>query len=159
MKWSICYIIHNLNHYIKIKPSQQRFFAQKDIKHKLMICLSDRDSCSSYLICFYLFQLGGVKYINILGFLKDEKDRKVTEVCKTGKLVEVTDPQPETRNNAETGSDCEYGEKTVYLYEKAGLLRDRNSIHYIIWTRRLPSPLLHLRICAIKVCATFYKFE
>lgn len=41
------------------------------------------------------------------------------------KLIEIINPQPEVRRNAEKASDWEFKEEAAYLYEKAVALRER----------------------------------
>src|SRR3989338_55699 len=44
---------------------------------------------------------------------------------KEATLIQVVDPKPEVRRNAETVTDWEYSEEATYLYEKAIVLRER----------------------------------
>lgn len=69
--------------------------------------------------------------------------KQASEIVRRGKLIEVANPQPEVRKNAETASDWEYQEEATYLYNKAVLLRDRllDPLHHLD-RERLPEPVI-----------------
>jgi hypothetical protein len=58
-------------------------------------------------------------------------------------LIEISNPQPEIRRNAETARDWEYAEEAKYLYRMAALFKDR-LLDPIFLTdrRRLPNPVI-----------------
>lgn len=62
------------------------------------------------------------------------------------KLVEVPNPQPEIRKNAEKARDWEYAEEAAYLYHMANLFKDR-LLDPILLTdrRRLPDPIISFK--------------
>ena len=62
---------------------------------------------------------------------------------KEGRLIEVTNPQPEIRKNAELARDWEYAEEAAYLYRMAVLFKDR-FLDPVLLTdrRRLPDPVI-----------------
>lgn len=47
------------------------------------------------------------------------------EITRRGKLVDVANPKPEVRKNAENASDWPYHEEAAYLYRMAVLFKDR----------------------------------
>lgn len=61
-------------------------------------------------------------------------------------LIEITDPQPEVRKNAETAKDWEYVDEAAYLYRMATLFKDR-FLDPILLTdrRRLPDPVISFK--------------
>lgn len=65
------------------------------------------------------------------------------EFTKRGKLIEITDPQPEIRKTAETAGDWEYKGEAAYLYGKAVLFKDRllDPLHHLD-RDRLPEPII-----------------
>jgi hypothetical protein len=62
---------------------------------------------------------------------------------KEGRLIEITNPQPEVRKNAELAKDWEYSQEAVYLYRMAVLFKDR-FLDPVLLTdrRRLPDPVI-----------------
>jgi len=60
-----------------------------------------------------------------------------------GTIIELNDPQPEVRKNAETAKDWVYAEEAIYLYRKAVLFKDR-FLDPVLLTdrRRLPDPII-----------------
>jgi hypothetical protein len=68
---------------------------------------------------------------------------KDPEITRRGRLVDVSNPQPEVRKNAETANDWEYKEEAAYLYGKAGLFKDRllDPLHHLDRVR-LPEPVI-----------------
>jgi hypothetical protein len=71
------------------------------------------------------------------------KAEREPEIAKRGKLIEITNPQPEIRKNAERASDWEFKEEAAYLYEKAVLLKDRLLDPVLLTNRgRLPDPVI-----------------
>ncbi len=63
------------------------------------------------------------------------KDRELPSVARGGKIIEVHNPQPEVRKNAEAATDWEYKEEAAYLYQKAVLFRDRLIDPVLLTTR------------------------
>lgn len=65
------------------------------------------------------------------------------EFTRHGKPIEITNPQPGVRKNAETASDWEYKDEAAYLYGKAVLLKDRllDPLHHLD-RDRLPEPII-----------------
>ena len=59
---------------------------------------------------------------------------------KEGRLIEVINPQPEIRKNAELARDWEYAAEAAYLYRMAVLFKDR-FLDPVLLTdrRRLPA--------------------
>jgi hypothetical protein len=51
--------------------------------------------------------------------------KEIPEIARGGKPIELTNPQPEVRKNAETAKDWVYTEEAVYLYRMAVLFKDR----------------------------------
>jgi hypothetical protein len=72
-----------------------------------------------------------------------ETIRNGGDVARRGKLVDVPNPQPEVRKNAESASDWAYREEAVYLYGKAVLFIDRlvDPLHHLDRSR-LPEPVI-----------------
>lgn len=61
-------------------------------------------------------------------------------------LVEVIDPQPEVRRNAERARDWEFAEEAVYLYRMASLFKDRFLDPVLRTDRnRLPDPVISFK--------------
>jgi hypothetical protein len=65
------------------------------------------------------------------------------EAISGGIPIELMNPQPEVRKNAETASDWEYKDEALYLYRMAVLMRDRlvDPLHRLD-RARLPEPVL-----------------
>jgi len=61
-------------------------------------------------------------------------------------LIEVPNPQPEVRKNAEKARDWEYSEEAAYLYRMANLFKDR-LLDPILFTdrQRLPDPIISFK--------------
>jgi hypothetical protein len=58
-------------------------------------------------------------------------------------IIEVPNPQPEIRRNAEKAYDWDYSKETAYLYEKAVIFRDRLLDPIVRIDRgRLPDPII-----------------
>ncbi|HWQ89226.1 MAG TPA: hypothetical protein VN374_04570 [Desulfitobacteriaceae bacterium] len=72
-----------------------------------------------------------------------ETIRSGVEVANRGRLIDVTDPQPEVRKNAETARDWAYRDEAIYLYGKAVLFIDRfiDPLHHLD-RNRLPEPVI-----------------
>jgi hypothetical protein len=72
-----------------------------------------------------------------------KEDVRGLGMMQRGKLIEVANPQPEVRKNAETASDWEYKDEAAYLYGKAVLFKDRllDPLHHLDRSR-LPEPIL-----------------
>jgi hypothetical protein len=72
-----------------------------------------------------------------------KEGRREPEITRGGKLVDVFNPQPEIRKNAETASDWEYKDEAAYLYGKAVLFKDRllDPLHHLD-RARLPEPVI-----------------
>ncbi|BBB48037.1 hypothetical protein [Pelolinea submarina] len=66
-----------------------------------------------------------------------------SEIYRNGKLIELNNPQPEIRKNAESAKDWAYADEAVYLYRMAVLFKDR-FLDPILLTdrRRLPDPVI-----------------
>jgi hypothetical protein len=65
------------------------------------------------------------------------------EFARRGKLIEVTNPQPEIRKNAEKANDWEYASEAAYLYRMAVLFKDRLLDPVLQTDRgRLPDPVI-----------------
>ena len=64
-------------------------------------------------------------------------------IARNGKLLNISDPQPEVRKNAETARDWEYADEAAYLYRMAVLFKDR-FLDPVLLTdrRRLPDPVI-----------------
>ncbi|MBU1683701.1 hypothetical protein KJ742_07210 [Patescibacteria group bacterium] len=50
---------------------------------------------------------------------------KRSEISRDGKLIELNNPQPEVRKNAETAKDWAYADEAAYLYRMPVLFKDR----------------------------------
>jgi len=61
-------------------------------------------------------------------------------------LIEIRDPQPEVRKNAETAKDWEYVDEAAFLYRMATIFKDR-FLDPILLTdrRRLPDPVISFK--------------
>lgn len=68
---------------------------------------------------------------------------KITEVSRSGILIETADPQLAVRKNAETARDWVYAEEATNLYDKAILFKNR-FLDPVLLTdrRRLPDPVI-----------------
>src|SRR3972149_11256309 len=64
-------------------------------------------------------------------------------IARGGKPLEIVDPQPEVRKNAEIARDWEYSEEAANLYRMAVLFKDR-LLDPVLLTdrRRLPDPVI-----------------
>jgi len=51
--------------------------------------------------------------------------KEILKSARNGKLIELNNPQPEVRKNAENAKDWAYADEAVYLYRMAVLFRDR----------------------------------
>lgn len=72
-----------------------------------------------------------------------KEGRPIPQIAQGGKLIEVANPQPEVRKNAEVAKDWPYTEEAVYLYRMATLLKDRFLDPVLLTDRqRLPDPVL-----------------
>jgi hypothetical protein len=69
--------------------------------------------------------------------------KREPEIIRRGKFVDVSNPQPEVRKNAETARDWEYKDEAAYLYGKAVLFKDRllDPLHHLD-RARLPEPVI-----------------
>ena len=69
--------------------------------------------------------------------------KEIPEIARGGKLIELTNPQPEVRKNAETAKDWVYTEEAIYLYRMAVLFKDRFLDPVLLTGRgRLPDPVI-----------------
>ena len=69
--------------------------------------------------------------------------KEIPEIARGGKSIELTNPQPEVRKNAETAKDWVYTGEAVYLYRMAVLFKDRllDPLHHLD-RERLPEPVI-----------------
>jgi len=68
---------------------------------------------------------------------------RLPDVAKSGKLIEVVDPQPDVRKNAETASDWEFKDQAAFLYRWAMIFKDRLLDPVLLTDRkRLPDPVI-----------------
>jgi len=66
-----------------------------------------------------------------------------SENSRNGKLIELNNPQPEIRKNAENAKDWVYADEAAYLYRMAVLFRDRFLDPILLTDRhRLPDPVI-----------------
>ena len=69
--------------------------------------------------------------------------KEIPEIARGGKPIELTNPQPEVRKNAETAKDWVYTEEAVYLYRMAVLFKDSFLDPVLLTGRgRLPDPVI-----------------
>ena len=61
-------------------------------------------------------------------------------------LIEITDPQPEVRRNAEAAKDWVFADEAAYMYRMATIFKDR-FLDPILLTdrRRLPDPVISFK--------------
>jgi len=69
--------------------------------------------------------------------------KELPPIARNGKLLDISDPQPEVRKNAESARDWEYAKEATFLYRMAVLFKDR-FLDPILLTdrRRLPDPVI-----------------
>jgi hypothetical protein len=69
--------------------------------------------------------------------------KEIPEIARGGRPIELTNPQPEVRKNAETAKDWVYTEEAAYLYRLAVLFKDRFLDPVLMTDRgRLPDPVI-----------------
>jgi hypothetical protein len=70
-------------------------------------------------------------------------ERLLPSIAKRGILIDVSNPQPQVRKNAENASDWPYKEEAAYLYRLAVIFRDR-LVDPILRTDRsqVPDPVI-----------------
>lgn len=69
--------------------------------------------------------------------------KEIPDFARGGKKIELVNPQPEVRKNAETAKDWVYAEEATYLYRMAVLLKDRFLDPVLLMDRRrLPDPVI-----------------
>jgi len=72
--------------------------------------------------------------------------KELPPIAQNGILIEIADPQPEVRKNAETASDWEFKDEAAYLYRMAALFKDRFLDPIQLTDRnRLPDPVISFR--------------
>ena len=69
--------------------------------------------------------------------------KEIPNIARGGKPIELSNPQPEVRKNAETAKDWVFTGEAAYLYRMAVLFKDR-LLDPILLTdrRRLPDPVI-----------------
>ena len=69
--------------------------------------------------------------------------KELPSIARNGVLLEINNPQPEVRKNAETAHDWEYADEAAYLYRIASLFKDRFLDPVLLTDRkRLPDPVI-----------------
>ena len=69
--------------------------------------------------------------------------KELPSIARNGVLLEINNPQPEVRKNAETAHDWEYADEAAYLYRIASIFKDRFLDPVLLTDRkRLPDPVI-----------------